>query len=769
MKAKAGSIVFFTIIGVLYAWALSESVLSATILDVSTRQLFLYCAVIVVALNVMFWGKYTAIISMWLLILAGGALLVYMYTQDFQVAWFMAVRQDIEAIVEFLRGQSDEYETFARLAALGVSLLFAIVTVLNTRLHFGFFSLTFMAAGVIALPILGGWDRSDEAIVVALFCLLTLLSKKLHLNTLRGQLAQGRYALMLLPLCMLIFGVGWVLPKPSPETLESVSLPTMGVMEDWMHAITPDQTITFTQDGRRLGGPVVMNDFVVMVVEAEERLYLAGAVRDYYTGYAWLSTERARQDLSEGEDGVFDIYTGLEARRRMNDFLRRWYGWPVREVTISTMDVRTDTIFVPPFAQTLELDHPGAVSQDAYGMLRSGRVMTREVSYTQSYIAWDHASPHFALMLRDLEFIRRGTTGITPDGRDVTHITQQIGALGGQIGLTQAELEPFLQLPDSLPDRVVSLARELTDWADNNYDKLRSLESFLASFPYTLNAAVLPEGEDFVDHFLFTGREGYCVHFATAMVVMSRAVGIPTRYVEGFIMPERVAGDGRFWVTNRQAHAWVEAYFEGMGWVTFEPTPTYHIGAGGAAPEYEQAPAPTPQPSPEPTPQPAPPAQEPPAEPPQAPEQEEDAQGGFPWAAAIIILAMLGGGYLAYRLLIARYLAKQRKLEGLDNREAVLALFASTLSAAGACGRPIAQGETAFAYAGRTELDPLMEGVDMGLLAVVYSKAAYSEHEVSEWERAAAKESRDKILRRLTASAKNLPRYWVGRYLLLKY
>jgi len=340
------------------------------------------------------------------------------------------------------------------------------------------------------------------------------------------------------------------------------------------------------------------------------------------------------------------------------------------------------------------------------------------------------------------------------------------------------DMAAFLQLPDTLPDRVGELARELTATAENNYDKLRILERFLAaSFPYTLDTEPLPPGEDFVYHFLFTAQEGYCVHYASAMVVMARTLGIPARFVEGFIMPEFPAGDDRFWVTNRQAHAWVEAYFPGFGWALFEPTSAYNFTWDVDAPyEYPVA-VPTPDlplddDSPtapgmteyEPTPEPDDP------EPPPAVE-EEDASRGFPWGAVIALLIVGAGGYFAYRLLSARYRAKQRSLEAMPNRQAVLAFFASTLNAASAGGCPISPGETALVYAGRASREPVFagQGVDIKQLAGLYSKAAYSDHEITAFERTSAQSARDKIISRLRSAPKNLPRYWVERYLLLRY
>ncbi|MCL2578928.1 MAG: DUF3488 and transglutaminase-like domain-containing protein [Oscillospiraceae bacterium] len=779
-QGKHWDFLFFTFVGIFYAWALSESVLTATILVLPFWQLLFYCAVFVVVLGLIFYNRYTALGGLGFLILAGGGVFFYLYTNEFDVAWFAAFMALLEDFYEFAFAFGPYRDAFATLAAWGLAFLFSLVTVLNTRLHYGFFSLVIMAVGVIAMPIYMGWDSSPTAILVMLFCLFALLAKRLFLNATQRQEGEplpgsSRYAMLLIPLCLLIFGVGWVLPKPDAETIDTMNFPDVGgAMDNLMHAISPEQTLSFTDGGSRLGGPANLNDLVVMIVDSDERLYLAGATRDYYTGHSWLTTDRTQLPLDPDENGIFGTDPNPESLRRTHDYLRRFYGWPIRQATITTGDVRTDTIFTPPAHQTLKLEEDLRVTQNAYGDLRTSRALLRESSYTFNYIGWNRESPYFSNILREYGHI---VTSNVLGGRldhDRAEMIAEIDAVLTQqhAGMNADELALFLQLPDTLPDRVGALARELTADEHTTYDRLRALERYLARFPYTLNAPQLPMGEDFVDHFLFTGREGYCVHYATAMVVMARTLGIPARYIEGYITPEFPAADGMFWVTNNQAHAWVEAYITGFGWVLFEPTSAYHIGNTPPPAGWEP---PIPPELPE-------EPQSPPdhnydqddipvmATPENIPE-EAGQESGFPWGLLFTPVILAGGGYLAYIKLTARYRAKQSKLESLPNREAVLALFAATLGAAEASGLPIGDGETALGYAERMHTHALFfgQGSDLRQLAGIYSKAAYSAHEVTSWERAATLKGRDSVLKRLTASRKNLPRYWLDRYILLRY
>ena len=136
--------------------------------------------------------------------------------------------------------------------------------------------------------------------------------------------------------------------------------------------------------------------------------------------------------------------------------------------------------------------------------------------------------------------------------------------------------ENYMQLPDTLPQRVIDLAHDIVRYYNTDYERIRALQEFLIQFPYTLLPDPVPHDRDFVDYFLFDGQEGYCVYYATAMVVMTRAIGIPARYAEGFLLPaHRDQETGMFSVTNRNAHAWAEVYLEGFGWLIVETTAPY--------------------------------------------------------------------------------------------------------------------------------------------------------------------------------------------------
>lgn len=130
----------------------------------------------------------------------------------------------------------------------------------------------------------------------------------------------------------------------------------------------------------------------------------------------------------------------------------------------------------------------------------------------------------------------------------------------------------YLQMP-KLDPRIPELARQITARNNTPYDKVQQLELYLRThYAYTLDLTGLP-GSDPLSYFLFQKRAGHCEYFAAAMTMMVRSLGIPARYVNGFLTGEYNDVGGDFVVRASDAHSWVEVYFPSFGWLTFDPTP----------------------------------------------------------------------------------------------------------------------------------------------------------------------------------------------------
>ena len=132
--------------------------------------------------------------------------------------------------------------------------------------------------------------------------------------------------------------------------------------------------------------------------------------------------------------------------------------------------------------------------------------------------------------------------------------------------------DEYLQLPDDLDQRIPALAREVTEGVADDVEKIEAIRDYLVeNFTYDLNPGMVDD--DPLADFLFEHQKGYCEHFATAMTIMLRTQDIPARLATGFLSGEFNEYGSFFIVRASDAHAWVEVFVDGRGWVIFDPTP----------------------------------------------------------------------------------------------------------------------------------------------------------------------------------------------------
>ncbi|MDQ1598293.1 MAG: hypothetical protein QOI70_1717 [Microbacteriaceae bacterium] len=173
----------------------------------------------------------------------------------------------------------------------------------------------------------------------------------------------------------------------------------------------------------------------------------------------------------------------------------------------------------------------------------------------------------------------------TTQGESYTASSLQINPTPAQLqtaGTTvPANLGQFLALPRDLPAVISTTAQSVAGGAPSNYEKALLLQEFFrdGDFSYSESAPVKDgydgTGMGVIAAFL-KNKSGYCIHFASAMAVMARSLGIPSRVAVGFLpgseLPDKIDGRTAFTVTSHNLHAWPELYFEGIGWTRFEPT-----------------------------------------------------------------------------------------------------------------------------------------------------------------------------------------------------
>ncbi|MGN7478715.1 transglutaminaseTgpA domain-containing protein [Solibacillus silvestris] len=366
--------------------------------------------------------------------------------------------------------------------------------------------------------------------------LTSLLFIKRLMQATNTQKDWSSYLVFAAPIIIFVTIAGVVaafLPKAEPQWPDPV--PYMkGIAGIGGSSTQSVATVGYGNNDENLGGPFAGDDTIVYEIKTPIRQYWRVETKDFYTSKGWIHT---------GDES-------LQQTLEMSDVLPLSIG-PGKEEPQSVQ------------VQAVEEEHRFLLQ--AYG--------------TTSYLLYDPQS-----VLR----FNRGNEKIAavanndvmaPASYEMTFQQPEYSYTALKESLSSTENDPrYLQLPDDLPQRVTDLAHEITDWYESVYDKARAVEDYFArnGFQYeTTNVQVPAANQDYVDQFLFETKLGYCDNFSTSMVVLLRSVGIQARWVKGFASGERVyAEDGiyTYQVTNNDAHSWVEAYIDGIGWMPFEPT-----------------------------------------------------------------------------------------------------------------------------------------------------------------------------------------------------
>jgi protein-glutamine gamma-glutamyltransferase len=302
-------------------------------------------------------------------------------------------------------------------------------------------------------------------------------------------------------------------------------------------------------------GEIKKNSAVVMRVQTGkpvgyDRLRWRGIALTTFDGKRWTSPERSAQTLSPNADGW--IYTADPVQKTDAP-------GPGILYTVFLEPLATDAIFVPGKVISLKGNFTGEGGNSFSAMRRSyifrdstGTLLNPFHNYgAVRYAGFSRLPPLNAMRLR---------AASTDYSTDIT--------------------ETYLQLPQ-LDARIPELARQITKNVRTPFDKALVIESYLRSrFSYTLNLTGKP-GDDPLAHFLFETRAGHCEYFASAMTIMLRTLGIPSREVNGFLPGEYNDLGGDYIVRASDAHSWVEVYFPGNEWQVFDPTPAAPENSAG--------------------------------------------------------------------------------------------------------------------------------------------------------------------------------------------
>lgn len=311
----------------------------------------------------------------------------------------------------------------------------------------------------------------------------------------------------------------------------------------------------------RLGGPITLSTKDIMKVFTKKSILLRGAIKNNYTGDYWLDDIESYRYRFSNQNEV--IKNEIFSLALPNEDIKDSNYHEEIEIQVIPLVDSSSTIFVP--NRTVDVIPDKMLTMLPYfnsiGEAFSSRDISSGIGYT---IKAD-------MLLYEEDDFGDYISSIEQNNYIDTDYTNMI-------------YDNYTSLPDNLPQSVRDKALELTQRFPSDYAKAKAITNYLENnFRYTLSPIIPPESSDFVEHFLET-KKGYCTYYASAIAVMARCAGLPSRYVEGFSV-KPANGKKETIVTAENAHAWAEIYIRGIGWLPFDPKTSTRVSSSGEIPD----------------------------------------------------------------------------------------------------------------------------------------------------------------------------------------
>ncbi|RXI74847.1 hypothetical protein DP127_00900 [Clostridium tetani] len=290
----------------------------------------------------------------------------------------------------------------------------------------------------------------------------------------------------------------------------------------------------YSDTEKKLGGPIDIDNNEAFKVKSDKPYYLRGTTRDYYDGSSWKISEDTFKRLDKYKE---------ELQPKSNSFFSIRGEGNKNSISIIPTNISTSTLFVPMNTYDIRWNNRIYFNRDknfitGNNALEEYNIQFYDDNYKYSVVS-NNIKEKEDFFKNMLNFEYKRTKSLYPS--------------------KAYQYENYLQLPENIPKRVYDLTKDITKDAPTLGEKVFKIYEYLnKNYEYSLDVGNIPAGEDFVDHFLFNEKKGYCTYFATSATIMFRIIGIPARYVEGFNMGYNKDDKGRYVVYNRSAHAWTE-------------------------------------------------------------------------------------------------------------------------------------------------------------------------------------------------------------------
>jgi len=479
---------------------------------------------------------------------------------------------------DFINASTDMNKMYQTITVLALCILLSLFVYIFVVKKYLFFIL--LTAGATIFVVQWSYNMMSNMVPFYVFLLGILMSYFKYIHGKRSSkvsneyLQSGIYTLWILPVCIIVIFFASVMnfsDKPIQWKWLDTKINSVYnyINKQYDYQVFDYFSLSSSGFGSRdslLGGRVRLDTTPVLKVKTPRNIYLRGSVRDIYTGTKWVNSSKETTAIGNNYkillDDTSEMLQGMKLLTGKKISLDQYFYKDKVQVTFQNL--KTKSIFIPSKILTLTPSKIGLNGiTDINGSLSSTKRLSTGYSYSFELYSPKLSTVEFESALKKSSKTLYSDYLIKKD--DVEKLNERSGLI----------YEKYTQLPKNVPQRVRDLANLITAPYDNDYDKVKAIEKYLATnYPYNLDVKSTPRNRDFVDYFLFDLKQGYCSYYASAMAVLTRCSGIPARYVEGYMLPPKAvkSDPSTFIVTNMQAHAWTEVYFEGYGWLPFEPT-----------------------------------------------------------------------------------------------------------------------------------------------------------------------------------------------------
>ena len=434
------------------------------------------------------------------------------------------------------------------------AILLVAVTSFDLKTRRNCYSSLWISLAILYLAAVYAWDYPFGLLAALWTISLAGFWMTSHLRRIDAEVAGPPAAIAAMVAGALVMGVVafFVVPQPdgSPTTPVVISLPSLTSFRgDMENAALPLVQLSGDQAGASSSVDLHyrgrLGDAPVMYVRTGAPAYWRGLVFDTYASGAWIATDRLYRQT---EPYVSPRLLPPEPPNDLGTFVQTFRVLrPLPGVINAAYPI--ESLYVP----------VSALREDAYGTFHTPDLLRPGLTYSVvSYL------PN--LTPAELRGAEPDREGVDQRYLDVGGLSREASALAARVARGQG----------------------------NEFDTVMAITTYLQrDYHYTLQLPPVPAGRDPVDWFLFDVKTGYCEQFATAETLMLRSLGIPARLATGYATGEYDPVLNQAVVRERDAHAWVEVWFAGHGWVPVDPTPGVsplaatqfpsHWAAGGIA------------------------------------------------------------------------------------------------------------------------------------------------------------------------------------------